>query len=435
MTIDAGSLPLSLRQRRDNVLYYFFIVQVISVTVLQKIGISLGDDAVAPLAIPLMLLGLAAVIFFVPPIIDSKRVALVALFLGAVLASTALSTRFSMASVVLLFALYAPFAITFQTSDTNYRRCMEFFSKTMVVMAGITIAQLFLELVGSWRMWPNLDELLPSSLLVPNFNYIQPIAWRSHLMKPNAVFFLEVSFLSQYLAIALAVEIVLFQRLWRIILFTAVLFATFAGTGLLLLALTLPVLLGRLDMKYMTMIIIGLVLVGVLALEVGWLDVVAHRIGEYRYSGSSANMRFVAPLDRLIDFMARGPQSIYSGIGAGQIEKANDFQWWPITKAVVEYGAITGILLYVLIFYVLMDRVPYRRIGYLMIVWFSIEGALLTAVNPYTCALFCSLFVLERGPRRIRRTTTATAEGESPASGRRRRGGQRGGRVRTAGAR
>ena len=37
--------------------------------------------------------------------------------------------------------------------------------------------------------------------------------------------------------------------------------------------------------------------------------------------------------------------------------------------------AITGILLYVLIFYVLMDRVPYRRIGYLMIVWFSIEGA------------------------------------------------------------
>ena len=73
LTIDAGSLPLSLRQRRDNVLYYFFIVQVISVTVLQKIGISLGDDAVAPLAIPLMLLGLAAVIFFVPPIIDSKR--------------------------------------------------------------------------------------------------------------------------------------------------------------------------------------------------------------------------------------------------------------------------------------------------------------------------------------------------------------------------
>ena len=122
-------------------------------------------------------------------------------------------------------------------------------------------------------------------------------------------------------------------------------------------------------------------------------------------------MRFVAPLDRLIGF-ASTPGSFYTGIGAGQIEKANNYQWWPITKASVEYGYLTGILLYAMMGYVLLNRAPYRRLAFLLIVWFSIEGALLTAVNPYTCALFSSLFVLDRGPKRNRRSEPGMAKDE-----------------------
>lgn len=425
LTMDGSAQPVTDRQRRDNILYYFFIVQIVGITILQKIGISLSDDAMAPVTVPLMLGGIAFVMFFVRPVIYSRRLAIIGVFFLAALVGTAMAPTYSPASVALLVALYAPFAVSFPTSDTNFRRCMNFYSNLMIAMAIITIAQLFVEVAVSWTLWPNLDELLPQSMLVQGFNYIQPIIFRSSLMKPNAIFFLEVSFLSQYLAIALAIEVVLFQRFWRIALFAGVMFGCFAGTGLLLLALTMPVLLGRLDMKYMGMIIIGLAVVALVAMELGWMDMVARRLIEYRYSGSSANMRFVAPLDRLVQFLAT-PGSFYTGIGAGQIEKANSYQWWPITKATVEYGAITGVLLYVMMFQSLLDQPPYRRLAFMLLVWFSIEGALLTAVNPYTCALFSSLFVLDRGPKRNRRSepgnvTDTKADGEKLDYNRRRR--------------
>lgn len=406
---DAGAISLPQRQRRDDILYYFFIVQAIAVTVLQKIGITFGADAVVPVVVPVMLGGLAITIFLVPPVLEAKRIVAVGLFFVASLIGTAFAPTYSGPSVFLLVALYTPLAITFPTTERNFQRCMNFFSSLMVTMAGITIIQLFIEMATSWMFWPDLDTLLPQAALVPGFNYIQPIISGSGFMKPNAIFFLEVSFLSQYLAIALAIEIVLFQRIWRIALFTGVLFGCFAGTGLLLLALTLPVLLGRLEMRYMALVIIGLVFVALGALELGWLDMVAQRIGEYRYGGSSANMRFVAPLDRLVHFLST-PNSLYTGIGAGQIEKANNYQWWPITKATVEYGAITGTLLYAMIFYTLFNRPPYRRLAFMLLVWFSIEGALLTAVNPYTCALLSSLFVIDRTSRRGRHSASSNAE-------------------------
>lgn len=46
-------------------------------------------------------------------------------------------------------------------------------------------------------------------------------------------------------------------------------------------------------------------------------------------------MRFAEPFNQLAAFVS-DPQSLYRGIGAGQIEKALNFQWWPITKAILE---------------------------------------------------------------------------------------------------
>jgi hypothetical protein len=188
---------------------------------------------------------------------------------------------------------------------------------------------------------------------------------------------------------------VMFRRLKRVILFTAALFATFAGTGILLIAVALPVLVGRMSIRNMVVVVAILLAVAGIAGEAGWLDTVSGRIAEFQQTGGSANHRFVEPFTRMLDFIGK-PGAVYSGIGAGQIEKTENFQFWPIAKATIEYGLICGLILYGLIVYALFDRPPSRALAFTLLLWFTFEGALLTALNPITCVLLSSLFVIER---------------------------------------
>jgi hypothetical protein len=387
------------RGRRDTVLFWFFVVQTIGVTVLQKFGYGSTPQVVVPLILPIIYVGLAIICSQVKPILDIGRIILYLLLVISSIFSTAFfADRYSISSIALLFVLYLPLVLSFPTSDQNYRKCLNFFSNVMIIFSIITLLQHIIQVLFSWQYWPNLDDLVPHNFLIPNYNYMQEVFYGSKYLKPNGIFFLEVSFLSQYVALALAAELVLFHRTWRILLFAAVIFSSFAGTGLLLLLLSLPVLLGRTNIRTMTIIVVALMAVALAAYYFGWLETVSHRLKEYQRNGSSADMRFVEPLNRLFDFV-KEPSAMFRGIGAGQIEKANNFQWWPITKAAIEYGLITGIVFYGFFLYTLFHKAPYRQLAFVLAVWFSLEGSLLTAVNPLTCALFSSFFVLDRGKR------------------------------------
>lgn len=399
-------------QTRDRAVFIAFIAITISVTFLQCFGIPLSDDATVALAIPVTALSLAALCFFAAPKINPIRFVLYVLFVIAAGAATGFfAERHSPASLALMALLYAPFVFSFPTSEANFLRCLKFFSNVMVVLAAAEFLQHAIQLVASPLAWPNLYELLPKTVLIPDFNYLQPLVWRSHFDKPQAFVFLEVSLLSQYLALALAIEIAMFRRLKRVVLFTAALFATFAGTGILLIAVALPVLIGRMTIRNMLLVVAVLLIVAGIAGEAGWLDTVGGRLGEFQKTGGSANHRFIEPFDRMVDFLGK-PGSIYSGIGAGQIEKADNRQFWPIAKATIEYGLITGLLFYAYIVYTLFDRPPSRSLAFTLLLWFTFEGSLLTAVNPITCLLLSSLFVIERdrlpGEKGKRPATAAT---------------------------
>jgi hypothetical protein len=318
-----------------------------------------------------------------------------ALVIAAGAATGFFADRYSPASLALLVLLYAPFVFSFPTSEANFQRCLKFFSNVMVVLALVEFAQHAIQIAAGPLAWPNPYKLLPKELLIPNFNYLQPLIWRSHFDKPQAFVFLEASVLSQYLALALAIEIAIFQRLKRIVLFTAALFATFAGTGILLIAVALPVLVGRMSVRNMLLVVAALLVVAGIAAEAGWLDTVGTRVGEFHQTGSSANHRFIEPFTRMVDFLSKSG-ALYSGIGAGQIEKTQSHQFWPIAKATIEYGLITGVIFYAYIVYALFDRPPLRSWAFTLLLWFTFEGSLLTAVNPFTCVLFSSLFVIER---------------------------------------
>ncbi len=380
---------------RDRALFIAFIAMTISVTFLQCFGIPVGDDATIEVAVPVMAISLAALCYFATPKINPMRLVLYVLFAVAAGAATGFfAERHSAASLALLVLLYAPFVFSFPTSEANFRRCLNFFSNVMVVLAVAEFAQHAIQIAAGPQAWPNLYELVPTQLLIPDFNYLQPLVWRSHYDKPQAFVFLEVSLLSQYLALALAVEIAMFQRFKRIALFTAGLFATFAGTGLLLILVSLPVLAGRMGLRNMLVVVAILLVVAGIAGEYGWLDTVGARLDEIQKTGASGNHRFMEPFDHMVDFLGK-PGSIYSGIGAGQIEKNNGHLFWPIAKATIEYGVITGALFYGYLIYALFDRPPSRALTFTLLLWFSFEGTLLTAVYPITCVLLSSMFLIE----------------------------------------
>jgi hypothetical protein len=398
-----------------------FLFGIVGVTFLQKIGYVTGTGSAVPIVLPMVIGGFLLACIVLRPVFDPLRIALyVAAMAATGLASILFNPTYSPASLMLLVALYLPMIVAFEATEATYRRCMNAYVTIMLFFCGIVALEHCIQFMVSPRAWPDLDKLLPLKWLIPGYNYLQSIIWSLPYHKPNALVFLEVSFLSQYIALALAIEIALFQRPGRIAILAAALMATFAGTGVLLMALTLPVLLGRLTIRQMIMVISALTIISWVAFRIGWFDIVSERMGEYRQSGTSANMRFIEPFDRLIKFLAQG-NPLFGGIGAGKIEK--HLQWWPFTKATVEYGLIPAVTFYAFFLYSLFKNAAYRSIAFTLAVWYTFEGALLTAINPLTCVLLSTMFLVRRGRERSDEGPVARAKipvlpfRKSPASG------------------
>src|SRR5690606_12127460 len=83
-------------------------------------------------------------------------------------------------------------------------------------------------------LWFNIETLIPKALLVPDYYYERLVRYGSPLTKPNGIFFLEVSFLSQMIALAIVIEVACFHDMRRVAVLLFGLAATTAGTGILL---------------------------------------------------------------------------------------------------------------------------------------------------------------------------------------------------------
>jgi hypothetical protein len=400
----------------DKVLYALFAVGIVGNIILQKIAWPLKAGGNVPVVMPLFIGALALAAVLVKPRFDPIRVGgFFLLFATASISAILLSPRYSVSSLMLFVTLCAPFIVSYETSRTNYRRCMDLLVTVMLVFVGITLAQHVLQLLLSYRAWPDLNRLLPEAWLIPDYNYLQPIVYGSRFMKPNGVAFLEVSLLSQYMALALGVELALFRRPTRMIALAAGLMLTLAGTGALLMLLTLPILLGRMRIRTGVAVIALLVVVCLIAFRLGWFDIVSSRMDEYKHNGSSANLRFILPFERMLEFL-QDPHSLISGIGAGQIEKGRGFIWWPFTKATIEYGLVTGLIFYAFLIYSLFRNAVDRSVAFVLIVWYSFEGTLLTPFNPLTVVMLGTMLRVAPRSSRSSKSLRVKRDGEEAPS-------------------
>ncbi len=411
---------------RERVLFFFFAFEIAIIVFLQKIAM---PGLPVDVSLPLLALGLMLLLATGIGTISPTRVLMLSIFLAAATLSQILAGRgVSAPSILLLFVLYTALIFRMDLSWRAYLRNLNLYQNAMLIGGIIVIIQDIWQFTIGWQSFPNMEHLVPSALLTPGYIYIQPLSYGSAYIKPSGFFFREVSFVSQFTAIAFVIELAFFRRAWRLVLYTAVLFACFAGTGLLLLALITPILLLRSPPRAALLLVALAVTALAAAFAFGWFGYVGQRLGEIQSSTSSTSGRFVVPFQQMMDFIRQGGPVLW-GKGAGNMPATETYVWLPITKLVLEYGVVATIAFYAMFLHALFDRGADLMLGAALFVLFNLMGGYLqVAVIVNLCILLGTMFRpsgpkpsavmmrrLVRGPWRATSDSAQTSTRPTPA--------------------
>jgi len=376
-------------RREDWLANVIFLGLLTSIIFLQKVAIPGNIELVLPVA--WALLGGSAIFFRIG--IDVGRFVLFGIFSALVIGSQfLLGYAFSQNSLMIGLAITALLCFKIYVRSATYIGMMRTFVKVMLAIAVIVGLQHAIQYTIGASHWPNLNAVIPVGLQYHTYNYMQKIVWGGLYYKPNGIFFLETSVLSQYLALGFLVEFIFFRRAWALAILLGAEIGTMGGTGLMLLLWVAPFLLPRLGPKALAAAIPAGAVVVAVAIASGWMANVSMRMGTFGQGGSSANQRFVQPLVYFTKLSSIGPDAM-KGIGAGNIPQVTDTVWWPATKVSAEYGVPAAIALYIFLCYSLFKGTTSRVLALGCLVQYSIlNGSYAMPLFAATCAILCTLF-------------------------------------------
>lgn len=345
----AGTAP-QVRATDMDFIVKLFTVEMAIVVVTQKIAVPIGGAETSQVALALLVHAGALTLLALRGLLRVSKHSLVLFcgftFVAGFSAVVLASPNYSVMSLLLLIIISAFYLFRVQLDWEHYLKWLANFQLIAVAAAGLLFFNWATQFIGLGLV--DLNSLIPRRLLYLHYNYIQPIHWGSPWMKPNAVFFLETSHISQFIAMAIVIELTCFFRVRYLAFLGAALLSSFGGTGMLTLALTVPFLLGRVPR--------GLVLAGVLALPIAYIGAssigltsnIESRIGEFGARGTSGEMRFSRPAEAVVDAMFGDEADLFLGKGAGSMPKGQsqlgaNFAWAPYSKVFVEYGIVAFI--------------------------------------------------------------------------------------------
>lgn len=291
--------------------------------------------------------------------LDIKRLSFFLLFIGAIGALQVLRGEpFSLTSLLLLGALHLGYVFYLARGSDSTARALDFFLGFATVLALLGIAQYGLQfVVGAHYAFP-IENLVPKEFVVQGFNMQAPIAWGSGTFRTNGIFFAEPSFFSQFMAIAIIVELLGRSRPLPLALYALALLLTYSGTGLLLLAVCGPlILVTRRHWGLLWLVLGGLLLVAALGSTLE-LDKLIARIGEFGSVRSSAYARFLNGFQVFDLYLWPHPLKALFGYGAGQFPLYAASMPFPVAemtlfKMVFEYGLIGAAMYFSFIAYCL----------------------------------------------------------------------------------
>lgn len=288
---------------------------------------------------------------------DARRTAFFLSLIGFIGAVHVLrAEEFSLSSMLLLVALHAAYVFHLPRAGDNTGRALAFFLRLATFLAWCGIVQFFSQFVIPAKFVFPIENFVPALFRVELFNSQGPLSYGSEIYRANGVFLLEPSFFSQLLAVAIVTELCTLNRVKRLLVYGLALVVSYSGTGIMVLAVCLPVLV--VARRRWDLVALGLAALLVLLAfgEALNLDLFAQRAGEFTATRSSAFARFVGGFYLFEQFLWDDPLRALFGFGAGSYKLFAARAIYPaaemaLFKMVLEFGLIGSVLYFGFLYY------------------------------------------------------------------------------------
>lgn len=268
---------------------------------------------------------------------------------------------FSFISLLMLMVVYFSYIFSFKIYYDQYLRLLNVFQDIMLFCVWCGIVQFLIQFpLSSDFMFP-FDMILPESLFIPEFNLRIPITDTLPYEKSTGLWFLEPSHFSQFLAIAVIIELRHFNRPKRLLLYLGSMGLCFSGTGIILLVFVGAILV----IQQKRIGIILLAILGFLSIlvfrDIFPFSIFFDRLSDFTNPLASGSGRFIAPYWVIADLIEEGRVHVLLwGLGPGQLKMIVEFtdyfvqdsSWF---KLVVEYGYV-AVMFFALFFIVSLFR-------------------------------------------------------------------------------
>jgi hypothetical protein len=265
---------------------------------------------------------------------------------------------FSLSSLALMAALGLAYVFTMRSGEADAAGALRFFRDLSAFIALLGIVQFIVQFAGGLSIAFPIESYVPAAFRTQAFNNVTPLHWGSSIYKANGVVMLEPSVFSQLCALGLIAELSGAARRVRLALFVGALVVSYSGTGLLILAVSLPLFVVM--HRRWDLLLHGLLLIGIVALLSEPLNIATliDRTAEFSSRGSSGFARFVAWRDLFADRLWSSGFHALFGYGAGSFVSASagyQAAEMSYSKIIFEFGILGGLLYFSFIFYCLLS--------------------------------------------------------------------------------
>ena len=336
--------------------------------------------------------------------IEPRRLTLYFMLVGSLgLIQILQPEAFSPLSLLLLVAVHLPYVVTVPHSDDG-DRIVELFLGIATILALLGIAQYGLQFFVDPSLLFPIENFVPDTFIVQHFNHQAAMEYGSHEFRANGVFMLEPSFFSQLLAVAAIAELCTRARMTRLAIFGLALIASFSGTGIVVLAICLPLCLVA-QRRW------GLLLTGVVAaVAIVLVHEYVHEIrilsraGEFSSTHSSGYSRFVAGFYLFEQFLWHEPWRALFGYGAGAFSNyasrgQSGGDEMALFKIVVEFGLVGAVAYFGFLFCCLFYSPAPRVLILAVAITYFLNGI----YTPFAHGLALSLLLWKPVPDNERR--------------------------------
>ena len=322
--------------------------------------------------------GIAAGLLKIHPV----RLALF-LLLAGVLSITSLFgvAEFSISSMAMFMVLHVPFVFEGHSADRRPAQptIYAFFQNLALVIGVCGIAQFFLQKVVPVRFLFPMETFIPPGFLMQHFNSQGVLEYGSSTYRATGVFLPEPSYFSQLMGIAIVLELCLLTRWLRLAVYGLALLCAGAGTGVMIVAVCVPLLLirrGRWDVLLLGAVGIVAVVAFGSSTYVGHL---ASRAGEFDAVGSSAFARFIGGFYLFDQFLWDDPVRTLFGFGAGSFAEFAARAHYsvaemPLFKMVLEFGLLGALSYFAVLGYFLFSSRAPRILVLAILIAFLLNG-------------------------------------------------------------